>query len=529
MARAVIGLDLSETSWKSVVVSRGLKEKIRIHGYATFPALPFLPRELMCRSEDPLPLDQSLSEFATQFSDSMTPLSHDASGFIIGIPEEVVTLRVLELPFTQASKIAQVLPLEAESSLAFDADDLLFDFFPLASAGGRTRVLCAAVKKDQVLTLLDRLKIMRIDPIIISPTALCFHHLLGLIAVGPETPDQRVAFVNVGEHQTELSVVEGKRTIFAMTLDAGMCPRPVAAEEGTEPETPGPPGADHLIPALLPVLKRAIHYLEGFAITANGAPPPLAKIILLGEGATLPGLTERLSEELGVETVHFRIPPEALEEAPEMSEDLHPRLGPALALALQKVLPDGRPGLNFRKGAFIFKPERQALIRKLIFPGVLAGVLVLCIGARALIFGSAQQNQAKAAQTEMAAAFKANFPGAPVVDPAAQLRQFLEDAKLKQTKYQDLSLPTALDVLSAVSTVIPPTISVTIRSFDYKGDRVTIYGNALKYDDPNQITKLLTQVPFFAKVDLENVTQVNKDTNPEVQFTIKIELRKGNP
>lgn len=570
MARAVIGLDLSERSWKSVAVSRGLNDRLRLHGYASLPSFPFASSQLFLPASNGFSPDPVLRNQAEQFAAAMAPLAEEAAGFVVGIPEEMVTLRLLQLPFTNPAKIAQVLPLEAEAGILCDVDEMVFDFLSLGRVNGGTRVLSAAIKKNHLENLLGRLKLLAIDPIMVSPTVLSLHHLAGLMEDRELTAGRRVAFLVVGEERTEIAVAEGGRTIFAVTIPFGLLPPSFLAEmqppqesrpaeqrddrNGVKEEKDDalflpagsgiPPAGlaradqiefsaeqqaealSRLVPALSGVLNRVFHYLEGFSLTAHPCPPPLKRLVLLGEGANLPGLAERMTEELGVDAGRFRLDPEFLAEAPPLPEELHPALAPALALALQKVRPEGRPWINFRKGIFTFKPERQLLVRRLIFPAVLTVIFFLSLGVREWVFGSAEKKQARLARAEIEELFKEHFPDQPLVDPVAQVQQFLETAKNKQQKYEALTSPDVLTVLSAISNVIPPEIKVTFRSLDYKGERVSIYGTANKYDDPNQITKFLVQVPIFAKVDLENVQKLSEE---EINFAIKIELRKGNP
>ena len=100
----------------------------------------------------------------------------------------------------------------------------------------------------------------------------------------------------------------------------------------------------------------------------------------------------------------------------------------------------------------------------------------------------------------------------------------LEQAKVKSNNYVDLSSPEALDVLAAISAAIPPEIDVTVTAFEYKGDRASIAGTAARLEDPNEITKRLSQVPIFGKVEMESSTKTNNDL---YRFRINVNLKKG--
>jgi general secretion pathway protein L len=516
LAKLVIGLDLSGDSWKCVVASRGFKEKVRVESFVSFPPLPFPPLDFLSDFDEEPEREEAVLDWLDEIREVLDPVIKGSGDVVVGLPQDAVSLRVLELPFSQAAKISRVLPFEAESSLPFDSDDLVFDFYPLHHLDGHTRVLCACIKRERVSALLEHLKPLGLDPVILVPTTMTFHHLLGFLAPASDEGASRTAFLNIGESASQLSVVEGSRTIFATVMPVGTGLRDEAGED-EDTITPG------LSEALTTTFKRQLHFLEGFSSEGAGCPPPLKRIVLLGEGASLSGLPEELTGALGVSVERFRLPEQSIPEGSEVLEERHPELAPALALVTQKAAPNSRPGLNFRKEEFAFRPERKAMIRKSVFPFILVLALFICLAVRMFVSGSSVNQQRQVIEKEMDDIFKANFPGVQVVDPARQLKAMMEEARARQVKYEELTYPSAMACLAEVSKAIPNSINVKLSSFEYRNDRVNLAGSTDKLEDPNEMKARLSQVPIFHNVKIDENREIKEN---EVRFKVSISLKK---
>ncbi len=540
MARLTIGLDISGKNWKSVVLSGGGKSTRKILAHASGPAPDSSFDKIFEPDLDDPVFEGNLYEWSRKLVESVGEDIRNGASLVIGIPQKEVCLRVLELPFTQAAKIERILPFEIEGEIPFDTEDMIFDFMPLIQTDGHTRGLVASMKRDSVAGLLDHLRKLSLDPAILAPTALSLGYLRELAAAEEETG--RTAFLYVGGFASQLIVIENGKVISAFNLGAGVY-REVSAEPEPEPPAEGKaPGGEEdthqepapaarylevsteaVVEALSPVLNRALHYLDGYSAFGEPVPAPLDEIILIGEGATRESLAETLAEELGVPVENFRLPPGALAEGVEMDPARAAELAPALALAMQKDAPRSRTGINFRKAEFAFHPERKALMRRLVFPAVLAVMLLVVLGYRTFAQGSSENREAEMIMDQIEQAYATRFPDEPVVNPSAQISGKIEDAKAKYQKYREMEQPRALDVLAAISSSIPEDIEVTITSFDFKGDKLSLSGVTRKLDEPNEISKRLAQTPIFYKVDLENTQKVSET---EFRFKMSVSLAK---
>lgn len=537
MSKIVIGLDISESHWNLVALTMSSRDKICIEGHACLYDPPFPLKDLLDPDLDDPVFESNLFKWSEKLGQVFGPFLINASGAIVGIPQELASVRVLEVPFTQGSRIEKVLPYEAEASIPFDIEDLIFDYLPLAQVDGGTRLLTASISRDAIAGLLRHLKPMGLDPMVIAPSAMCLNLLPGANGADPMERG-RTAFLNVGALGSQLSVVEAGRTIFTSHFRTGMLemheepPAEADAEGSAEENENGEPeastsyvelGVEDIISRLSPGLKWAVHHLEGFAPFDHGCPPPLRRIWLTGEGAGLEGLADGLSREIEISTERFALPAAALSEDSASPGGRDAELAPAVALAMQKAMPQAVKGINFRKQEFAFHPERRELIRKMIFPALLLVLMFVVMGVRASISGSSEEQVVEQIRQEMAADFQKEFPQAAVVDPSRQLKQMLKDVKAKQQKYQDLSYPTALEILAAISAAAPEELNVTVTSFDFRNDKATISGDAEKLEEPNELAKKLSQVPILYKADLQDNRKVSET---DYRFKISISMKK---
>jgi general secretion pathway protein L len=501
MTKNVIGLEISESGWRAAVVTRASKEKIKIDNYFSFPDPPFDFNALFTEDfgGEPEEFEEKYIDWSEKVTDALSPYMKNSSGIVVGIPQEYFTLRVLDLPFSQPAKISSVLPYEAESTLPFDADELIFDFYPVDQKDDHTTILAAAVKKEELSGLLSNLKLIGLDPVIVAPTSMALHHLNGFFHKTNGGPPERTAFIKAEEKKARFIVIDNGRGIFSASFNI---------DENTETYSI----------TLLEKITLAIHHLEGFIPGETGCPPSLKNIVLIGNKGPLTELEERLGESLDADITTFNIPASSITDDTDISID--PEMAGPLALALQKAAANGSPSMNFRRQEFSYRPEHQELIKRAIFPAFLIIMLFISAFMWSSVGGSSEEQEALMIRDQMKMDFQKNFPGSPLIDPAAQIKQKVIDAKAKHIKYQALVLPSALDVLAAVSSSIDKNIDVKISSFTYK-EKVDIQGETEELDAPNQITKSLTKVPFFKEVELDKVSQ----TGSKVKFTIHIDLK----
>lgn len=82
----------------------------------------------------------------------------------LSLPLDLLDFRVLELPFSDASKIRELLPYELDSLVLGGTSSVVFDVHVLGESDGKSRVLVAFLSKETLRAILSGLKAAGLDP-----------------------------------------------------------------------------------------------------------------------------------------------------------------------------------------------------------------------------------------------------------------------------------------------------------------------------------------------------------------------------
>src|SRR5713226_9114468 len=90
------------------------------------------------------------------------------------LPSQIITKRLLALPFKDRRKLQQVVPFALEEHLPFPLEEVAVAFARVGEQGDKTLVLAAAVRKDDLREHLEMLAREGIDPksVTLGPLAL---------------------------------------------------------------------------------------------------------------------------------------------------------------------------------------------------------------------------------------------------------------------------------------------------------------------------------------------------------------------
>ena len=131
-----LGLDIGHTSVKAVVLRKYVGRS----------------PDFLCQGThypDGLEVNDSTKEFQ-QFLRRFL-IRHQLVNYrvIASIPGEWVSSRILTLPFSNPQKISKILPLELESFLPVNIDEMVIDHQILTSSSQETQVLVIAVPRER--------------------------------------------------------------------------------------------------------------------------------------------------------------------------------------------------------------------------------------------------------------------------------------------------------------------------------------------------------------------------------------------
>ncbi|MFQ5480234.1 MAG: type II secretion system protein GspL [Thermodesulfobacteriota bacterium] len=99
------------------------------------------------------------------------------SRVILGLPAEVFSLRVVEVPITDREKVEEILPFELSERLVKGTEEFIFE--ASAMAGGRT--MAVALEKTVMREYLGILRDLGLEPFMVSCALLCKDKLLGKV------------------------------------------------------------------------------------------------------------------------------------------------------------------------------------------------------------------------------------------------------------------------------------------------------------------------------------------------------------
>ena len=153
MARRILALDLGSHSLKAAMIESSLS---RCHVTGLFQQLRVSDRSL-----------------AEQLQDFCTSHQLQADTVLSCLPGDIVSHRLLSLPFTQTRQISQAVPFEMESQIPFSLDDMVIADQIIQRTEDGTQTLAVAALKQTIAEHLDVLMMAGLDPtqIILAPLA----------------------------------------------------------------------------------------------------------------------------------------------------------------------------------------------------------------------------------------------------------------------------------------------------------------------------------------------------------------------
>jgi type IV pilus assembly protein PilM len=235
----------------------------------------------------------------------------------VGVANQRVMVRTIELPVIENPReLEAAVRFRAQDEIPMPMDEVVLDFHPrpvmATDAGPRQRVVVVAARREMVEKLLSAVSAagLRVEGIDLSAFAL-------IRALAPAGSSDRVLYVALGG-QTNLAVAEGRDCVFTRILGAGldMIVNATAeragvsrlearrllhdgAEPGEEQEEPGTQilraVLDEVVRTMVSEIRSSLDYQ-----LSQDADGPVSRAVLLGPGAELGALTERLTEELGL-------------------------------------------------------------------------------------------------------------------------------------------------------------------------------------------------------------------------------------
>lgn len=511
MSHTIAGIDLGSHSVKFSLMEAGFRQS-RIIGAFAEPLLP------------PATPDQTLSERQGEALRRGLERLPQESTVYVTMPGELLTMRILDLPFSDPRKIDQVVGYELEGQIVHALADVVFDHTVLRVPGPEgAAVLAVAARIDDVGGLLAELGTAGVDPRALYAAPLVYQALIDDAIVGEGTVPTCRVILDIGHLRTNVCVVQGSEAVSARTIlrggaalttaiaEAYSCDEAMAEDikltRGLVASTarPASNGDELRIDA---ALKEALRPLlrdvrQTLASVRARVRTPIESILLTGGTALLPGLTEYLEEELGLPATIWsgrqsEESPTVDEELTQVDRDTRFAVASAAAWAGSR----GTRQIDLRRGPFVYKASLSILRQKAAHIGALAAAVVLCV----TIDTAMALSRLRGERTQLEAQLKAQTMelfGEPRLD-GRQVTQALR----RSFKDEMAPIPkaTAYDLLGEISRKAPPNddIKLDIIELEIRPKKVTMRGTVGSAAAVDQLQEKLKTIECFQG---ENITQ----------------------
>jgi len=514
MAHLVYGIDIGAYEVKVVAFEASFRANRMVERFSErVPAGP-----------EPLPERQghALAEIASR-------LSPDAV-VVTGLPGDGLSVRSLELPFTDARKIDQVVGYELEGQMVHALEDVVLDHMAAKAPGGTTsNVLALAARKDDVAAFLEIPRAAGIEPRAVYAAPVSYRAPAVEGEAPAAEPAEVEAVIDIGHLRTNVCVLRGHDVVFARTLMRGGHQLTVAVaeafrvdeeraeagkvQEGYVSTAAGAgveaSGRQRLAEVLREALEPLVRDLRQTFVSFRAAfKHPIARVLLTGGTARLPGLGDLLRSELDVQVG-------VLPVASPLGKDEGVSTF-ALATAYAEAQMRGRREVDFRKGPFVYRAQMSALRGKGLHLAALGVSLLVAAAGDAMATLSRLDKERVDLDKQLETTTKDLF-GAPRTDARAI-------TLLLKKREETLPLPkaTAFDLLGEISKRIPAEVKLDVTELDIKPKKTFIKGTIDSAAAVEEIVGKLKEVSCFEEISKGPITEVSGGVK---QFTLNITSR----
>jgi Tfp pilus assembly PilM family ATPase len=486
MAHRIIGIDVGPLAVRAVEL-----------------ALTFREAKVTWSAERPLPPGPEPAEERTRAALVALATERHWAGeqLMVAAEDEHVAARIVQFPFSDASKIDKALPFQLEGAVPFPLESMVRDHRVLEKNGPHgTRVLVAMAERTSVARTLELFHSAGLEPraVLFGPAALAAaaRRAGGDGASAAANGHDAVAVVEIGASRSAVAVVAGGKLRFVRILLRGLrhvhhevadtlgCTEEEAeavVRNHGEAQAPGAAARGGDRGRLDVALRRALGPLgvevKRTLLADRGASPgaePPARIVVCGEGAALRGVAAWLEGATG-------LPARPLEV-----EGVAPPLARAFGLALS-----GGPGAvavpDLRRGDLAFKAAasfvRDRVLRLVAFAAGLAILWGGSVWARLAVFDAEEK-----ALTARLASVTKNITGHEITDFDVAAKEILGAGAAGENPMPDA---TAYDVLRELSGRIPKDVVVDVKELDIKPKKTFIKGEIDKAGDEDRIVAAL--------------------------------------
>ncbi|MFT5444268.1 MAG: general secretion pathway protein L, partial [Myxococcota bacterium] len=451
---------------------------------------------------------------------------------IAAIPGDRISLRTLKFPFRDAKKLAAAVPFAVDAEVPFELGDVVIDWAQTGGAAGKSEILAALTRREEVSTRLALWDEAGIKPRVLEAEGLVLGNLTSVF----DLTGNRL-LLDIGHKKTTMCLLIDGKAVNARTVPVGGLglTRAVAEARGVSLDdaeqikcSEGVAGPDGVtLPSAAKILDRiareVVRFIEsnqGHAGASDEA-SAVGEITMMGGTSKLGGIADLLYEQTGIGAYPLGDPIEG--EHAEIVAGGDPVLfAAAIALALRGSSL-AQTQLNFCQHEFayrtnIFQFFTGDLRPTVILAGIAASLAFLSFGTSVLLESSRAnllEERARQLYSEVA-------PGGAADNPVPALSQALREAQDRADFLgiygTDLS---AVDLLAELSRRIPEDVKVSFEdiNIDRRVIKIKVLGES--YQSADRLKSMLARTAPFGNAEVDKV-KTTRDGGKTFNLTLDL-------
>lgn len=461
-----------------------------------------------------------------------------AESIVITMPDDMaMTVHLTELPFADRNKLKDILPIELDSKLPLDIEDITYDFRILSQPTDEEHEAVAAFARNRDLAnVLELFKRADCDPrlILVPEWALEF----AMLAMLNTNDEETYALLDMGHQHTRVLVMQGKRPIMARSIQRGglhitqtlaqlfqidedqaeriKIQRGAIYKAGETQD----PGLDAMSKGITRALAHSVRDLRRtFQSLYAKQRIRLDRIYLGGGSSHITNLTRHLQDE-------FSVPVEMLPvDGMNISSDLNllPAqqrqhiLGYGLAMALG-FEGNKEKRNDLRQGEFIYRGRSSYVRKKVIQYGFAAAILLVLLGAALIMQQRELDAQRKAMRAAVGKETKKLF-GSSVYSKSTIKKALESEQQESKSLAPKMS---AYKLMYEIVSRIDKNMTLTLTRIEVDANRnlIQIYGST---NNAQSVDKLVTDL----QTGLKCIKDIRKDrlkVQSETKATFELQI-----
>ena len=152
--------------------------------------------------------------------EGLAQLSGEATPYL-ALPGDQLSVRVLELPFSDPRKIDQVVGYELEGQIVNAIEDVVFDHLVVAQRPEGSTVMAVAARRDDLAALIGAAEAQGVHPRAIYAAPVIYRTLFPPVARRGGDGRPCHAVLDFGHLRTNVCIVRGGNAVYARTIRRG--------------------------------------------------------------------------------------------------------------------------------------------------------------------------------------------------------------------------------------------------------------------------------------------------------------------